>query len=330
MTRAEQPTVVSPTSDDALAADSRERAVRALLRVPPLRRLWSAQLVGGIGDALALLVLVLLSLQAAVPEGSFGAGYRGAAFAVAAVFGARILATLLFGAVLLGPLTTLTAPGGPLDRRWTMIGADGLRLALLVVAPLWIDWMPGQRAHADPAGHRLRHRRRRAAVDRRQGERRARAAARPARGGRRGTPAARPPRRAAPALPAYGLRRRSRRGGRPAVATLIGNLLGSGSSGSPSTRRPSARTSRPGCSPPRSPPCTSSSCPVRRRPARARPWRACAGRPRRRRPGQGPYRRRPAARRSPAPRSPERSPPRPPSPYCTRPTSAAAPSPSPC
>lgn len=143
MTRAEQPTVVSPTSD-TLAADSRERAVRALLRVPPLRRLWSAQLVGGIGDALALLVLVLLSLQAAVLEGSFGAGYRGAAFAVAAVFGARIISTVLFGAVLLGPLTSLVGPGGPVDRRWLMIGVDGLRLALLVVAPLWIDWVPDQ------------------------------------------------------------------------------------------------------------------------------------------------------------------------------------------
>ncbi|MEV5600293.1 dTMP kinase [Streptomyces sp. NPDC052299] len=141
MTRAEQPTVVSPTSD-ALAADSRERAVRALLRVPPLKRLWSAQLVGSTGDALALLVLVLLSLQAAVLEGSFGTGYRGAAFAVAAVFGARIISTLLFGAVLLGPLTSLTAPGGPVDRRWLMIGTDGLRLLLLVVAPLWIDWTP--------------------------------------------------------------------------------------------------------------------------------------------------------------------------------------------
>ncbi|TXS37224.1 dTMP kinase [Streptomyces sp. or43] len=104
--------------------------------------MWSAQLIGSTGDALALLVLVLLSLQAAVLEGSFGSGYRGAAFAVAAVFGARIISTLLFGAVLLGPLTTLTAPGGPLDRRWLMIGADGLRLALLVVAPLWIDWTP--------------------------------------------------------------------------------------------------------------------------------------------------------------------------------------------
>ncbi|MEU7281940.1 dTMP kinase [Streptomyces sp. NPDC045431] len=146
MTRAEQPTVLSPTSDSdaALAADSRERAVRALLRNQPLRRLWSAQLVGGVGDALALLVLVLLALQAAIAEDALGGGYRGAAFAVAAVFGARILATLLFGAVLLGPMTTLTAPGGPLDRRWTMVGADGVRVALLIVAPLWIDWTPGK------------------------------------------------------------------------------------------------------------------------------------------------------------------------------------------
>ncbi|MFI1430621.1 dTMP kinase [Streptomyces lydicus] len=147
MTRAEQPTVVTPTSG-ALAADSRERAVRALLRFPPLKRLWSAQFVGGIGDALSMLVLVILALQAAlyVPLGGqavFGGGYRGAALAVTAVFAARMLSTLLFGAVLLGPLTTLTAPSGPLDRRWTMIGADVLRLALLVIAPLWIDWAPG-------------------------------------------------------------------------------------------------------------------------------------------------------------------------------------------
>ncbi|MGP3686962.1 dTMP kinase [Streptomyces sp. IBSNAI002] len=149
MTRAEQPTVVTapanPAYDEALAADSRERAVRALLRTPRLRRLWSAQLVSGIGDALALLVLVLLALQAAATEGAFGGGYRGAALAVAVVFGVRILATLFFGAVLLGPLSGLLAPGGKLDRRWTMIGADGVRLALFVVAPLWLDWIP---AHA--------------------------------------------------------------------------------------------------------------------------------------------------------------------------------------
>ncbi|WP_030957757.1 dTMP kinase [Streptomyces sp. NRRL S-378] len=149
MTRAEQPAVVTapanPTYDEALAADSRERAVRALLRTPRLRRLWSAQLVSGIGDALALLVLVLLALQAAATEGAFGGGYRGAALAVAAVFGVRILATLLFGAVLLGPLAGLVGANGKLDRRWTMIGADGVRIALFVVAPLWLDWIP---AHA--------------------------------------------------------------------------------------------------------------------------------------------------------------------------------------
>ncbi|MEU8549741.1 dTMP kinase [Streptomyces roseoverticillatus] len=146
MTRAEQPTVVTSTSG-ALAADSRERAIRSLLRFPPLRRLWNAQFAGGVGDSLALLVLLLLSLQAAVAEGSFGGGYRGAALAVAAVLAARLLATLLFGAVLLGPLSSLIAPAGPLDRRWTMIGADGVRAALLVVAPLWLGWT-GSRAPA--------------------------------------------------------------------------------------------------------------------------------------------------------------------------------------
>ncbi|MFI5678489.1 dTMP kinase [Streptomyces cellulosae] len=142
MTPAEQPTATHPAPDDALVADSRERAVRALLRRPQLKRLWSAHLVGGVGDTLALLVLVVLALQAAIAEGSFGGGYRGVAFAVATVFGARVLATLLFGAVLLGPLTSLTSQDGPLDRRWTMVGADGLRAVVLIVAPLWIDWTP--------------------------------------------------------------------------------------------------------------------------------------------------------------------------------------------
>ncbi|QEU92815.1 dTMP kinase [Streptomyces kanamyceticus] len=142
MTRAEQPTAGTPAPDDALVADSRERAVRALLRVPQLKRLWSAQLVGSVGDALALLVLVILTLQAAISEAAFGGGYRGVALAITAVFGARVLATLLFGAVLLGPLTSLTSPDGPLDRRWTMVGADAVRAALLIVAPLWIDWTP--------------------------------------------------------------------------------------------------------------------------------------------------------------------------------------------
>ncbi|GGO89348.1 dTMP kinase [Wenjunlia tyrosinilytica] len=147
MTRGDQSTdVPEPTGaaggDAVLAADSRERAVGALLRIPRLRKLWTAQFIGGIADRLALLVLLVLAVQAAIEAQPFGGGYRGVAFSVAAVFAARLLATLIFGAVLLGPLAALTSPGGGLDRRWTMIVGDGVRLALLVVAPLWIDWTP--------------------------------------------------------------------------------------------------------------------------------------------------------------------------------------------
>jgi dTMP kinase len=125
-----------------LAADSRERAVGALLKIPALRKLWSAQMTGAVADRLGLLVLLVLAFQAAVSASSFGGGYRGVGFAIAIVFGARLLATLLFGAVLLGPLSALTAEDGPLDRRWTMIGADAVRLALFIIAPLWITWVP--------------------------------------------------------------------------------------------------------------------------------------------------------------------------------------------
>jgi dTMP kinase len=150
MTRSEQPSGEAPhglAADDALTVDSRERAVRALLRCAPLRRLWSAQFTGAVADALSVLVLLLLALHAAVAPAAgqpvFGTGYRGVAFAVAAVFGARLLATLLFGAALLGPVSALVAPSGPLDRRWTMVGADALRVVALVIAPLWIAWTPG-------------------------------------------------------------------------------------------------------------------------------------------------------------------------------------------
>ncbi|WP_097231660.1 dTMP kinase [Streptomyces zhaozhouensis] len=150
MTRAEQPQVVDPptgATDEALAADSRDRARGALLQVPALRRLWEAHFTSGIGDALALLVLVLLTVQTAlhVPssgEPLFGGEYRGLALAVTAAFAVRLLGTGLAGVLLLGPLAGLLAPSGPLDRRWTMIGADALRAALLIVAPLWIDWVP--------------------------------------------------------------------------------------------------------------------------------------------------------------------------------------------
>ncbi|NGO67134.1 dTMP kinase [Streptomyces boncukensis] len=148
MTRAEQP---PGAPDDSLAAESRESAIGALLRFPPLRRLWGAQFTGNIGDMLALLVLLLLTMQAAAVRGAsgdavFGGGYRGMALVVTAVFGLRLLSTLLFGAVLLGPVSALVNRDGSgdekkvLDRRWTMFGADVLRAAALIVAPLWIDW----------------------------------------------------------------------------------------------------------------------------------------------------------------------------------------------
>ncbi|MGW5352563.1 dTMP kinase [Streptomyces sp. NPDC004031] len=139
-----QPAEVSPAFADDLAADSRDRAVRALLRIPPLRKLWNAQMTGAVADRLGLLVLIWLTVQAAAGVGAFGGGYRGVAFATAAVFAARLVATLLFGAVLLGPLSAATTEGGPLDRRWTMIGADGVRLALFIIAPLWVTWTPGK------------------------------------------------------------------------------------------------------------------------------------------------------------------------------------------
>ncbi|NJP47120.1 dTMP kinase [Actinacidiphila epipremni] len=137
-----QPADVTDAFAEDLAADSRDRAVRALLKIPSLRKLWNAQMTGAVADRLGLLVLLLLTVQAASGAAAFGGGYRGVAFAAAAVFAARLVATVLFGAVLLGPLAGLTAQDGPLDRRWTMIGADGVRLGLFIVAPLWITWTP--------------------------------------------------------------------------------------------------------------------------------------------------------------------------------------------
>jgi dTMP kinase len=104
-----------------------ERA-RALLRLRPYRRLWVAQLVGGAGDRLGLLVLIGLTWVAQLVGGQLGHGYRGQALAVAAVLGARLLATLIFGAALLGPVhspprtwrpsgPSTSAPAGP-PCRW--------------------------------------------------------------------------------------------------------------------------------------------------------------------------------------------------------------------
>ncbi|OIV36316.1 dTMP kinase [Mangrovactinospora gilvigrisea] len=114
-----------------------------MLRVPGMRRLWGIHLIGGIADRLALLVVVALTAVAAAGGGSFGGGVRGVAFAVAVALAARLAATLLGGAVLLGPLA---AAVGRADRRWVLMAGDAVRAALAAVAPLWVGWFGAGRA----------------------------------------------------------------------------------------------------------------------------------------------------------------------------------------
>ncbi|WP_377270096.1 dTMP kinase [Peterkaempfera sp. SMS 1(5)a] len=132
------PTASGQATPEVSPAGTPGERIRALLRVRPYRRLWTTQLIGGTADRLALLVLTLLTLQASAVQQLFGGGYRGLAFTLTAVLAARLLATLLLGAVLLGPLHSLLA--GRLDRRWTLLGCDALRAVLVGVAPWWIVW----------------------------------------------------------------------------------------------------------------------------------------------------------------------------------------------
>ncbi|MEY9848272.1 dTMP kinase [Streptacidiphilus sp. BW17] len=110
---------------------------RALLRVRAYNRAWRAHAVGVLGDRLALLTLLALTVVAVVGAQALGGGYAGVMFAVAAVFGARIVGTLVFGAVLLAPLAQLTQR---LDRRWLLVVAEALRGALLACSVFWVVW----------------------------------------------------------------------------------------------------------------------------------------------------------------------------------------------
>ena len=123
------------------AARAETERARAVLRVRPYRRMWRTQLLDGIGDRLGLLVLLMLTWTAAGENGVFGDTDRGLLLAVAAVFGVRLVGTVLFGAALLGPVAQLTHR---LDRRWTLLGADALRVVLLALAPFWADWTSSQ------------------------------------------------------------------------------------------------------------------------------------------------------------------------------------------
>ncbi|MEU1503811.1 dTMP kinase [Kitasatospora sp. NPDC005748] len=147
MTSEEQPTpgtggaarAGTPDLPEVAPAGTPGERARALLRLRPYRRLWTTQLIGGTADRLGLLVLLALTVIAAALGGQFGDLPRSLAFAVAAVFAARLAATLLVGAALLGPVHGLLS--GRLDRRWTLLGANALRAVLIGVAPWWIVWL---------------------------------------------------------------------------------------------------------------------------------------------------------------------------------------------
>ncbi|MFC9325049.1 dTMP kinase [Kitasatospora sp. NPDC057015] len=134
----------TPDLPEVTPAGSAGERARALLRLRPYRRLWTTQLIGGTADRLGLLVLLALTVIAGALGQQFGDLPRSLAFAVAAVFVARLAATLLFGAALLGPLHQLV--GSRLDRRWALLGADVLRAVLIGIAPWWVIWFPATAA----------------------------------------------------------------------------------------------------------------------------------------------------------------------------------------
>ncbi|MFD7730007.1 dTMP kinase [Kitasatospora phosalacinea] len=131
----------APGLPEAAPAGTPGERARALLRLRPYRKLWTTQLLGGAADRLTVLVLVPLTVVAAALGGQLGHGYRALALAVAALFAARLLATGLVGAALLGPVHALV--GGKLDRRWSLLGADLFRALLIGLAPWWAVWSPG-------------------------------------------------------------------------------------------------------------------------------------------------------------------------------------------
>ncbi|MGW6913415.1 dTMP kinase [Kitasatospora sp. NPDC054939] len=147
MTSEEQPTAGAAAAGRAGTPDLPEVApagtpgerARALLRLRPYRRLWTTRLIGGVADRLGLLVLLALTVTAAVAGRQFGDLPRSLAFAIAAVLAVRVFATVLFGAALLGPVHRLLTTR--LDRRWTLVGTDALRALLIGIAPWWIVWL---------------------------------------------------------------------------------------------------------------------------------------------------------------------------------------------
>ena len=108
-------TIPNPTSS--------QRASENVLRIPAFRRLWNAMSFSSFGDWLGLLATTALAQQLA------GGDYATANFAIAGVFIARLLPS-----VILGPLAGVIADR--FDRKRVMVIGDILRAALFISIPI--------------------------------------------------------------------------------------------------------------------------------------------------------------------------------------------------
>ena len=99
------------------------RASEHVLRIPAFRRLWNAMSFSSFGDWLGLLATTALAQQLA------GGDYATANFAIAGVFIARLLPS-----VILGPIAGVIADR--FDRKKVMVIGDILRTALFISIPL--------------------------------------------------------------------------------------------------------------------------------------------------------------------------------------------------
>ncbi|MGA0902030.1 MAG: dTMP kinase [Candidatus Nanopelagicaceae bacterium] len=99
------------------------RASESVLRIPAFRRLWNAMAFSSFGDWLGLLATTALAQQLA------GGDYATANFAIAGVFIARLLPS-----VILGPIAGVIADR--FDRKRVMVIGDILRAGLFVSIPI--------------------------------------------------------------------------------------------------------------------------------------------------------------------------------------------------
>jgi dTMP kinase len=99
------------------------RANESVLRIPAFRRLWNAMSFSSLGDWLGLLATTALAQQLA------GGNYATANFAIAGVFIARLLPS-----VILGPIAGVIADR--FDRKLVMVIGDILRAALFISIPI--------------------------------------------------------------------------------------------------------------------------------------------------------------------------------------------------